>query len=143
MQPDKKFRFPPAFYLFAMLALSVATISLTQPAFRLGIVWYSIDNPTTGVDAVLKTGEKLTGGSLQRTLDGLIFTGADGASFHHGSIETLVLPPYIEGSPLPITHPKTFLPSLALYVIALTLGWLLYSFYIPAAKRGGWPPHCK
>lgn len=134
MQRDKKFRFPPAFYLVAMLALSVTTISLTEPAFRQGIVWYSTDNPTTGVDAVLKTGEKLTGGSLQRTLDGLTFTDANGTSYHQGSIETLVLPPYIEGIPLPISHPQIYLPLLALYVSALTLGGHLYSYYVRAKK---------
>ncbi len=112
-----------------MLALSVATVSLTYPAFRLGIVWYSTDNPTTGVDAVLKTGEKLTGGNLQRTWDGLIFTDSEGASYKSEAIETMVLPAYIEGSPSSMTHPKSVLPPLALYLVFLGAWGILFRKY--------------
>lgn len=133
MQHKNKLNLPPMIYLVAMLALSVATISLTYPAIRLGIVWYSADNPTTGVDATLKSGEKLAGGRLQRTWDGLVFTDARGASYNTEAIETMTLPPYIEGSSSSITHPKFFLPPLALYTAFLCIFvWLLRRALKPA-----------
>lgn len=132
-QHKNKLNLPPVVYLVAMLALSVATISLTYPAIRLGIVWYSADNPTTGVDVTLKNGEKLTEGSLQRTWGGLIFTDSRGAEYTAEAIETMVLPAFVEGSPSSLTHPKFFLPPLALYTAFLCIFvWLLRRALKPA-----------
>ncbi len=122
----------PLVYLVAMLALSVVTISLTYPAIRLGTVWYSADNPTIGVDATLKTGEKLTGGNLQRTWDGLVFTDSRGTSYNAEAIDTMVLPAFAQGTSS-ITHPKFFLPPLALYTAFLCIFvWLLRRALKPA-----------
>jgi hypothetical protein len=129
MQHKNKLNLPPMVYLVAMIALSVASISLTYPAIQLGIVWYSTDNPTTGVDVTLKNGEKLRGGSLQRTWDGLIFTDSRGAEYTAEAIETMVLPAFVEGSPSSITHPKFFLPPLILYAIFMSLWVLLFCRY--------------
>lgn len=129
MQHKNKLNLPPVVYLVAMIALSVATISLTEPAIRLGIVWYSADNPTLGVDATLKSGEKLTGGRLQRTWDGLIFSDASGAPYAAEAIETMVLPAFVEGSPSSITHPKSFLPPTVLYSIFLGAWTILFDRY--------------
>jgi hypothetical protein len=122
-------------YLVAMLALSVATISLTYPAIRLGIVWNSTDNPTIGVDATLKTGEKLTGGKLQRTWDGLIFTDSLGVEYTAEAIETMILPAYTEGSGSSITHPKSFMPLLVLYTISLAGWWIFFVSFRKAQER--------
>lgn len=129
MQHRNQVNLPPVVYLIAMLALSVATLSLTYPAIRLGIVWYSADNPTTDVDATLKTGEKLTGGKLQRTWDGLIFTDASGISHTAEAIETMVLPALVVGGSSPMTHPKIFVPPLVLYVISMVLWLILFALY--------------
>ena len=134
MQHKNKLNLPLVVYLVAMVLLSVATISLTYPAIRLGIVWYSTDNPTTGVDVTLKNGEKLTGGSVQRTWDGLIFSDASGASYTAEAIEIMVLPAFVEGSPSSITHPKSFLPPLMLYAIFISLLGLLFRRYISVLK---------
>ncbi len=140
MQHKNKLKLPPVVYLVAMILLSVATISLTFPAIRLGIVWYSTDNPTKGVDATLRNGEKLTGGSLRRTWGGLIFTDASGASYTAEAIETMVLPAFIEGSPSSITHPKSFLPPIALYAVFMVTCLILFGRYRKALELGSSPP---
>lgn len=128
-QHKNKLNLPPVVYLVAMLALSVATISLTYPAIRLGIVWYSAGNPTTGVEATLKNGEKLTGGMLQRTWDGLVFTDANGSKYTAEALDLLLLPAYTEGSSSSITHPKFFLPPVLLYTVFLGAWILLFGRY--------------
>ena len=138
MQHKNKLKLPPVVYLVAMILLSVATISLTFPAIR--IVWYSTDNPTKGVDATLRNGEKLTGGSLRRTWGGLIFTDASGASYTAEAIETMVLPAFIEGSPSSITHPKSFLPPIALYAVFMVTCLILFGRYRKALELGSSPP---
>lgn len=140
MQHKNKFKLPPAVYLVAMILMSVATISLTYPAIRLGIVWYSADNPTTGVDATLKTGEKLIGGSLRRTWDGLIFTDTRGAEYTTEAIETMILPAYIEGSGYTITHPKSFLPVVALYCNFIVLWAILFGLHRNTQNRAKLKP---
>lgn len=143
MQHKNKLNLPPMVYLVAMIALSVASISLTYPAIRLGIVWYSTDNPTTGVDVTLKNGEKLTGGSLQRTWDGLIFTDSRGAEYTAEAIETMVLPAFVEGSPSSITHPKSFLPPIVLYLIFLGAWTILFDRYRKAVRsKDSQPQSC-
>ena len=141
MQHRNQLNLPPVVYLIALLALSVATLSLTYPAIRLGIVWYSADNPTTDVEATLKTGVKLTGGKLQRTWGGLIFTDASGTSHTAEAIETMVLPVFIEGSPSSITHPKSFLPPIALYAVFMVACWILFGRYRKALELGSSPPN--